>query len=220
MDQLNSAPLECCFCGEIETGVFPQALRSAYPIESRIFSSTSDDFVVMPSVSPMCTGHVLVLPRNHITRMADLPKERHVALVACIDATVTGLRSRTGGPYYFFEHGVTSGKMACGVDHAHLHILPLPLATLNSIERRVDETYAPRAHGSLREVLAKAAKSPGSYLLHGIGLDRIKVSFDEQVPSQFMRRTIAKVQGATDWDWNGLFGWHEFRATHGTLARP
>lgn len=205
--------VQCCLCAEIATRQFPADYRHAYPVESRICFETRD-FVVLPSVSPMTAGHVLVLPRIHVTRLADLRPGEHEQLRACTEHAVDRLRTRFSEPCYVFEHGVTTSGTACGIDHAHLHILPLSPNTIESIELRVEADFSVQARGSLGEMLATGThEMRRCYLLHGTDLKSISLSFNDRIPSQYMRQLISAVCGRADWDWKLLFGSSEFRAT-------
>ncbi|MBZ5610322.1 MAG: HIT domain-containing protein [Acidobacteriia bacterium] len=147
---MNSRTSQCCICAEIVTGEFPLNYRHAYPIDSRICLETKD-FVVFPSVSPMSGGHVLLLPRVHVTRLADLPDGQCQQLRLCVDQATDRLRERFGQTCYLFEHGVATGGTACGIDHAHLHLLPLATNIAYSIEAQVEADF-PTSGLSVRSI--------------------------------------------------------------------
>jgi diadenosine tetraphosphate (Ap4A) HIT family hydrolase len=91
--------------------------------DSIIFET--EHFVVLPSLGSLVTGWLLVLPKTPLCRIADLNNEcRHefeVLVHHCIDQA-----EREFGQAFVFEHGGNQGsKISCGVDQAHLHIVPL-----------------------------------------------------------------------------------------------
>jgi len=207
----------CCLCDELATGEFPAEFRKVYAVESRVCLQ-AEDVVILPTVSPMCAGHVLLLPRTHVTRLADLPQGQRETLSACATSAANRLRERFGEECYFFEHGVTSGGTACGIDHAHLHILPLSRDMISSIESQVESDFPMQVYGSLREVLSAGAGRPQrSYLLHGSHTSSVRTCFDDGVPSQYMRRVIGTLRGIEAWDWKLLSARPEFRATQEAL---
>jgi diadenosine tetraphosphate (Ap4A) HIT family hydrolase len=203
----------CCLCSEIATGKFHSAYQRAYPLETRICLQTLD-FVVLPSVSPLSVGHVLVLPKIHVGRLADLPQPARKALSVCAHDVTVLLGKRFEMECYCFEHGVVNGVGACGIDHAHLHILPLTPPVASLIDKRADADFPVHAGGSLTEVLALGTENKDRcYLLRGSGLDAVRLSFDDRISSQYMRRVIAGALGLASWDWKLLFGWQDFLAT-------
>jgi len=214
MDTSNThATLNCCFCEEISSKAFPDQYRSAYPVVSRICLET-DEFVVLPTLSPLCAGHVLVLPRRHVTNLAALPERARKALLECAESTVSQLAERFGSDLYFFEHGVPRAGLACGVDHAHLHILPMSTGTATEVESRIETDFPALDSDDLVQALSLTTQvKTTSYLLHGPSLDSIRMSFGESIPSQYMRHLIAEIECRSDWDWKLLSGRTEFLST-------
>jgi diadenosine tetraphosphate (Ap4A) HIT family hydrolase len=209
----------CCFCTEAHSGRFSEDLSQVYDVESRI-SYETEDLVVVPSVSPLAPGHVLILPRAHVTRLSDLPDSLAWQLSDCIGTVRYRLSRRFGPTHYFMEHGVPTGQVACGVDHAHLHIIPLPSETITAVELEVERDFPRHAHGALSEVLKIASFRIGkSYVLHGPGMDSLAIGFADQIPSQYMRRLIARARRNSEWDWKLLYGRADFLATLEVCAR-
>jgi diadenosine tetraphosphate (Ap4A) HIT family hydrolase len=203
----------CCLCEEISSRTFPGQYRSAYPIDSRICHET-DEFVVLPTVSPLCAGHVLILPRQHVSNLATLPEPARRALLACANSTVSVLAEHFGSDLYFFEHGVAEAGLACGIDHAHLHILPLSAATADAVELHIETDFPAHSADSLVQSLSSSTQvKTTSYLLHGASLNSMRMSFSESIPSQYMRRLIADIQRRPEWDWKLLDGRPELFAT-------
>jgi ATP adenylyltransferase len=208
-----SAPVECHLCAEVQSRLFPKQYSAAYGVESRICYETEDLFVV-PSVSPLSSGHVLILPREHLTRLSDLPEASLRELYDCVDFVERRLSVRFGSSLYFFEHGVKRGQMACGIDHAHLHVVNLPGHIIATVERDVSHRFPSDADGTLHEVLrAGASRRNESYLVHGQAVGSLCIAFNEHVPSQYVRRRIAKASGRSDWDWKLVYGRPEFLDT-------
>ena len=207
------AAFSCCLCEEISSRTFPDQYRGAYPVSSRICHET-DEFVVLPTLSPLCAGHVLILPRRHVTNLATLSEPARRALLVCAESTMTVLAGHFGSDLYLFEHGVVGAGLACGIDHAHLHILPLSATTADAVELRIETDFPSHDSSSLIQGLSLANQVKAtSYLLHGASLDSMRMSLHQSIPSQYMRHLIAQVEGRTQWDWKLLSARPEFLST-------
>lgn len=106
-------PAACRFCG----------IEQREPLLERI-----ERLVVVPSKGALVPGWVLVVPIDHVLTLAELPQPSRspfAALVARVEARLLA----TVGPSVLFEHGPAAvGRSAgCGVDHAHLHVVPVPV---------------------------------------------------------------------------------------------
>jgi len=210
--------MDCCICAELRSQQFPKDYSGAYGVDARICYETAD-LVVVPSVSPVSAGHVLILPRAHVTRLADLPKALLEQLSDCVRYVEQRLCARFGSSLYSIEHGVTVGQVACGIDHAHLHVISLRGDIIAAVEREVEDQFPQDSEGTLPEVLTIAASRQESYLLHGPSAGVVRIAFSEQIPSQYMRRLIAKASTQSDWDWKRLYGRLEFLATRDAFDR-
>jgi len=116
----------CEFCSEL--GGHPDnRFRQIYgdSIATRVVAETSR-FVAIPTLGQIFPGSLLIVPRLHIETCAqlDLAAQRELwEFVRSVSSTL----EQFGEPV-FFEHGATecSGG-SCGIYHAHLHVVPLPL---------------------------------------------------------------------------------------------
>jgi diadenosine tetraphosphate (Ap4A) HIT family hydrolase len=212
-ERMNS----CCLCEEISSGEFPTQYRAVYPIESRL-GRMGDDFVVLPTLSPLNPGHILILPTWHVGSLADLPESMWQTLLKSVRSAVAQVAEKFSTPFYFFEHGARTVGNSCGIDHAHLHVLPLSAEVAAAVESRVQVDFPTRERAGFIDVLSLAASCVGRpYLLHGANLGSIHIAFDERIPSQYMRQVVANLQGAPSWDWKQLSGRDQFLSTCETL---
>jgi diadenosine tetraphosphate (Ap4A) HIT family hydrolase len=154
----------------------------------RVVASTKS-FVALPSVGSLVPGWVLIVPRRPLISMSKLVEAERAEL-ADFRAELTGKLAREFGHKVFeFEHGPTSpgGLMGCGVDQAHMHLVPLPFdlvaaaaeeGALLSVGDRVNPWLGlPEAE----YVLVRAAEANISYAL-----------YPEKPVSQLLRRKIAE----------------------------
>jgi ATP adenylyltransferase len=111
--------VDCILCSELEDHE-GRAPWNAPLIET-------ENFVVIPSLGALVEGWLLIVPKRHHISYGALP----VALRAEADAlevqTRELLESQYKKPVVTFEHGPSAAKhgTGCGVDHAHLHLVPI-----------------------------------------------------------------------------------------------
>jgi diadenosine tetraphosphate (Ap4A) HIT family hydrolase len=115
----------CEFCLELK-GIKPSRFSDIYPnLTSRIVAET-DHFVAIPTIGPLFLGHLLILPRAHVDTAANLEPQQKNELISFLDSLTSALQE-LGNPVCF-EHGALAcTKGACGIYHAHIHLVPLPL---------------------------------------------------------------------------------------------
>jgi diadenosine tetraphosphate (Ap4A) HIT family hydrolase len=213
MKQRPGLLADCCFCEEIALNGIPDGFAGYCSLKSRIAFS-SDNFVVLPSVSPLVEGHVLLLPKDHITSLAQLTednKKEFDSLLQFVYRKVDNLWSRP----IIFEHGVGEGRTGgCGVTHAHLHMVPLPTVHRGSLwSAIIGELGALPSQGPLSEVLDNLY-AEDSYLIVGDNTKQTSCCVREGLPSQMMRRLIAKTLSLSNWNWREMFNWAGFESTY------
>ena len=192
---------ECCLCAQIH-GRAPDDLIAALlpeqPYARRVMYEC-DAFALVPSLGPLVPGHSLLCPKTHVRSFAELPAR----LDAVFTRVKSELQSRLAALYdaevHVFEHGVAAGgtRTLCTVDHAHMHLVPLPRAL-------ADVTPAGRwvpCEASLSDLRARAAGQEYIYYESAAGERRLRAA-DTELESQFMRKVIAERLGTPGrWDW-------------------
>ena len=162
----------------------------------------TDRFVAIPSKGSLVPGWLLIVPKRHVLSCAALSREERRELHFFKDHLAERVCS-VFGPVTFFEHGPShSGSpFGCGLDHAHLHLVPLPFDVLQaaqgmSHERIVWKHLLPNAE-------AYDYVSPDqNYILIVAPYGRTAVATDVPVESQWLRRVIASHLGMCDqWDY-------------------
>lgn len=82
----------------------------------------NDDFSISPDLSPLVTGHLLVIPTTHFASFGEITD---CAMLKRIRSVAEQLLGTTD--LLIFEHGaVIEGEGGASVDHAHMHIMPRP----------------------------------------------------------------------------------------------
>ncbi len=204
---------DCCFCEEIAVNRIPETFAGNCSLTSRIAFS-SDNFVVLPSVSPLVEGHVLLLPKDHITSLAQLTednKEEFDSLLQFVYRKVGDLWARP----IIFEHGVGNGRTGgCGVTHAHLHIVPIPSVHKESLWSSIARELGDfPSQAPLLEILDHL-DAEDSYIIVGDDTIQISCCVREDLPSQIMRRLIAETLSLSNWNWRQMFNWTCFESTY------
>ena len=109
------ADFNCRFCQ------IAAVQRHAGDIDKPILES--DDYIAIASIGAFIEGWCLVIPKKHkLTLAHDYRNQAFLEFASQVSERV----SRRYGNTIFFEHGpITTGSaMGCGINHAHLHIVP------------------------------------------------------------------------------------------------
>jgi diadenosine tetraphosphate (Ap4A) HIT family hydrolase len=87
----------------------------------------SERFVAVPSKGGFVPGWMLVVPRSHALNLSMLDPDAVAELERFVELVSSALRTAFGDPT-LFEHGAVSENttFGCGIDHAHMHLVPLP----------------------------------------------------------------------------------------------
>ena len=157
------------------------------------------EFAVIPSIGPLVTGHVLVIPRRHMRSFVRLSVREREAGEDLAAGMARALASTLARRVHRFEHGSSryGGVIACSVEHAHLHLVPSDVDVWPLIENA--GTWIELGSRSLASVAGDF-----EYLMyeHPDGTRLVWITDDVPIPSQFMRRAFAAALGAPDrWDW-------------------
>ncbi|MFI6100893.1 hypothetical protein ACIA8G_35535 [Lentzea sp. NPDC051213] len=121
------------FCEEI-AGATETSFSRFYegdPPHRRAWSTAN--FEVLADMSPLVTGHLLLLPRKHYLSFAqvlgDHPGETEELL-----SDITSMYRHTFGEPLILEHGsgVDHETHAC-ITHAHLHLLPVDASAVDEL---------------------------------------------------------------------------------------
>lgn len=164
--------------------------------EQVIIGSTAG--IVVPSVGAFVPGWVLAVPAQHVHSSAELVPSAAIAFAKLIDDARV-LVERTYGRSVMFEHGAAgAGRTAgCGVNHAHVHVLPGRFDLRRVIHELGDEFEAIRWYPCPRPSQQEAssdfiwvADSTGAWVTRA-----------DRLPGQVVRRGLARCLGIDTWDW-------------------
>lgn len=101
----------CLFC-KIAAGSIPSA---------RVLET--DHAVAFLDIHPVNLGHILLVPRSHFTRLADLPDALSAHAGSLLPRLCRAVLSATGAEALnvIVNHGEVAGQT---IDHVHWHVIP------------------------------------------------------------------------------------------------
>jgi len=204
--------VNCCFCHEFLHYKVNEEIKERYSVTNRILFD-NDKFVVLPSVSPIVKNHLLVLPKKHINTMKQLEDDEKNQLFTLVN-NITQL---IGEDYFTFEHGAfpVNGN-TCGVDHAHIHILPVGREISKKVIGFIKRTYTYMLYKDFHLSLDDEKDKP--YLLFGNDMREMYSCNNILFQSQFIRKLLCDNLGVTDWNWRSYTNKHHFIATIADLT--
>lgn len=188
----------CEFCSELNgdsKSRFCQYFRDV--LDDRIILAAAE-FVAVPSMGQIVPNSIMLLPRLHVERFADL------APIQLRDAEriVRQLVDVESCPIAVFEHGARSSTGgSCGIYHAHVHLVPMPTGvSVEDLADGLNESSAP-----FPELFANLSLSD-EYLFLSDGLQRswarrIQLGEQKLFPSQHFRRRLSLQAESPNWDW-------------------
>ena len=183
----------CRFCARLEEAD-SEASEQWSPVRR------SEHLLAVPSIGPLLPGWLLVLPTSHELSFADLSRE---AAVAAELEEIAAWWADLFGPLSWFEHGPASegSPVGCGVDHAHMHLVPLGGLDLLALARSYMPSLLFEPIGGVEEIgRCRQAGTPYLYLRAESGQSWLASS--PGIPSQFFRQLIAAAQGRPEeFDW-------------------
>lgn len=153
---------------------------------------------VVPSIGSLVPGWLLVVPRRPALAFAEFDLLERVELLT-FALSVSAQVAEFGNRVYQLEHGaaVAGSSVGCGVDQAHLHVLPtdFDLEQVVFRDRSVQWTAAD-PHDPWRDVALGAEY----YLIRSE--DRCFIGSPLNAQRQYFRRKVAEAVGSPEcWDY-------------------
>jgi len=182
---------DCCYCREFLAGYVHNDIGC-----SRVIAETTH-CVAFPSLGALADGHVLISPKRHWHSLAALPDDVLSDFLA-LRAGIAQHLEHLYGPCVQFEHGVVEGRGGgCGIDHAHLHLVPAPhgIHFRDILPSHLNlETLC--SLGDMRERMS--GNVPYIFVQDETGSFWARI---DHLPSQYLRRRLACAIGHGKWDW-------------------
>jgi diadenosine tetraphosphate (Ap4A) HIT family hydrolase len=185
----------CDFCDEFAGGSQNAFVHRYSQADDRIVMASAC-FRIVPTLGQLVAGHLLIVPSRHLCALADLPS-LHVDELSDLCRRVRSTLKDVYGECLFFEHGVRgSGSGGCGIDHAHMHAVPVSGDGILGVLIR---QFGGRAIHSVADI--KKVVGQESYLFFEDSSGMKYVFPVKKLPSQYMRKLVARSIGKADWDW-------------------
>lgn len=171
-----------------------EEVRPHYDIPVR----ETDNFVVLPSLGSLVSGWVLIVPKRRLPNLSYLDVAERQEMKQLIQQ-VHLILAKEDETVYAFEHGGPYGSLInCGVDQAHLHLVPLGFNLLDLALRQPDVSWKvmPRSQQQFNE------KSNFEYLSVS-NLKSGQTAFGKlsETKSQWFRKLIARELNTDKWDY-------------------
>jgi len=163
----------------------------------------SEDFVSTPSVGALVPGYLLTIPKQH-TICSGALRKRDLGRYWKFTKKVRERVEQKFGKTILFEHGPARSdtEVGCGVDHAHLHIVPIDGPILDLVEKNNPAPIEWREIKSFKMV-SEIHNSGEEYLFYQGEGKTMFVGTSEQINSQLFRRAIAELTDSSDqFDWS------------------
>ena len=102
---------ECAFC-RIVAGEIPASV---------VFENES--LTVFLDINPLAEGHLLIIPKEHVTQIKDMPPDLSGRMLACVPYLGKALLEVTGASGFnvLINNGREAGQV---VPHVHAHLIP------------------------------------------------------------------------------------------------
>ncbi|MGN6350541.1 MAG: HIT family protein [Candidatus Nitrosocosmicus sp.] len=162
----------------------------------------SDNFVVIPSVGALVEGWLLIIPKRHYLSLGLINDQDIYFELEQLINTIGVTIKEEFGDYILFEHGAVleNSKVGCGVDYAHMHIVPCNFDLIKEASI-LNVGFEWERISNIKDCCNYANKSmPYLYYKDSAGISY--ATTNNNIPSQFFRKIIANKLGIGDmWDW-------------------
>jgi len=192
--------VNCEFCDEL-AAFKTSRIGKLYPeLNSRVLIKTKN-FSVIPTIGQLLSPMLMIITNDHYDRFSEIDEFPSYEF----DTVVDEIQNRINAPVILFEHGAkcTTGK-ACGVYHAHIHILPL-ISDFNP-ESLIGSGY--HSFNNITDSFKFLAQTE-NYLLYrdnlgGFFCSTVEKSLNKEIfSSQYFRKWLTKnYVPDKDWNWN------------------
>lgn len=191
MNEQNKKITTCNFCEDI---LKKNRLLGLPAKESILYED--ENIYVMPDISPLAIGHLLIISKKHFQSFASANAETMESLKKFLRYYKKRIGNRN---FSIFEHGaVIPYHAGASIDHAHMHILPYVL----DIKQKLTNTFGyPQKYDLTQISILKEKKQ--SYFYCMVNNENLGVIFEVQkVPSQFLRKIVNELLMNNDsYDW-------------------
>ena len=170
------------------------------------------NFVALPSIGALVEGWLLLVPKRHFVSLGALPDSMFSEMQDFKELLCSVLMA-SYGRVCAFEHGPSADRRAvgCGVDHAHLHLVPIHFDLLAEVTPLLPTTirWQPADIRDCKPIYRRGEDY--LYLEQPIGSGRLATH--QRFGSQLFRRAIASHLGVPK-----KYNWREYDQRPNVMA--
>lgn len=162
----------------------------------------SEHFNVVPSLGSLVEGWVLVVPKEEILNFSQLTEKKYSELEELVNF-IKSFQTSLYENAIVFEHGPTDkcSKTGCGVDYAHLHMVPYKYDLIEGIQKYFKLDLQWIKIKDISEISEHNTKR-SDYLYFRTQDDKHFITLRESFPSQIFRQVISNYEGIPErFDW-------------------
>jgi diadenosine tetraphosphate (Ap4A) HIT family hydrolase len=151
----------------------------------------TQNFTVVPSLGSLIEGWVLITPKEECLNFSLLDQSKFHELEDLINE-IKVFQNSIYGSSILFEHGPSKicSKTGCGVDYAHLHMVPFGQDLLNGFGRFLNINLEWQRIKGISEISA-INKIGKDYLYYRTPDNSSFLTIQDEFPSQVFRQIIA-----------------------------
>jgi len=152
----------------------------------------TENFKVIPSLGSMVEGWILIIPKRHYISLGQLNDNSLYEELSALTIYVAEILKKEYGEYVIFEHGAIEKEtiIGCGVDYAHLHIVPVSLDLISETKNFLNYEFNWTEIGNL-EFTNFYYRQHIPYLYYQTSNRKSYITTDQNIPSQLFRKVIA-----------------------------
>jgi diadenosine tetraphosphate (Ap4A) HIT family hydrolase len=172
------------------------------PFCERLILSTEFCFVV-PTIGQIVEGYCLVFPKRPVLNLTELSAEEKEDFVMTTERVWGAVDECYGSPI-LFEHGAvpTEPTVGCGVNHAHLHIVPG--FDLDDVSGQLSQRFPSwRPCRNFADWLCSEFPATEPYMIVGrLEGPLLRYGYGARRESQCIRRILASLlPDSPEWNW-------------------
>lgn len=187
--------MSCHFCVDI----FKKNREQGLPEEDSLVYE-DENIYVMPDISPLTVGHLLIVSKKHYQGYGNASLETLNSVNYFLEYYKHKIGERN---YTIFEHGATTAYHAgASIDHAHIHIVPLEVNMKKELEKEFEKGVRCDLLG-----LKEFAEKGKSYLFFKAGWDMQGYAYSVgKIESQYLRKLANQfMQKKPDFNWERTY---------------
>ncbi|MDB2705011.1 hypothetical protein N9Y67_00565 [Pseudomonadota bacterium] len=163
---------------------------------SLVYDSVIDEtenFVVVPTLGSLLPGWQLICPKTHYLNTTMLNQNEKLEFNNLLAQRIKATFDLYQKQVVVFEHGavVDNSLVGCGIDHAHVHILPVDFDFLEAVKSN-EVSFSSLELDNISDFYLNNTIDDKPYWICSVVGEEVLFSSDMEATSQFFRKIIAK----------------------------